>query len=112
MRQLACALVLLAACRPDGGAATPQSTGEPCDLPRTQGPSQPCCTKYGIDACGASLFCAALDGRATATCYLEHSRLDSEECGEDRQCASRSCNPAQRKCRALPMTKCSAEVGC
>ena len=36
---------------------------------RSQTLSQPCCTGWGADACGALLFCAAFDGRTQTTCY-------------------------------------------
>jgi hypothetical protein len=86
----------------------------PCDssIPKTQSLSQPCCQAYGIDACGAGLFCAAFDGRTQATCYAEHARMDQETCGEDVQCLSSSCNLDVGKCRSTPQTSCTQEVGC
>lgn len=86
--------------------------GGECQLPKSQGLSQACCPGHGIDACGASLFCAAYDGRTAPTCYAERSRLDQTECDEDRHCLSASCNVAMRLCRSTPTTTCSPEVGC
>jgi len=74
--------------------------------------SEPCCVDHGPDACGASLFCAAFDGRVQPTCYMEHSRLVGEECNGDRHCASRSCNRGLAACRAIPGEACTVAVGC
>ena len=64
-----------------------------CDaIAMTQGPSQPCCIAYGIDACGPNLFCAAFDGRSQPACYVDRSRLDGESCGADKHCLGASCN--------------------
>ncbi len=88
--------------------------GDPsaCAQPPSQGVSQPCCEARGVDACGAKLFCAAFDGRTVATCYLERSREDGEQCTQDRQCASQSCNTDLGACRALPGSNCTAMLGC
>jgi hypothetical protein len=67
---------------------------------------------YGIDACGANLFCAAFDGRTQPTCYPERSRLDLQSCDEDRHCASGSCSPMAKKCQSLPGMTCDPMVGC
>jgi hypothetical protein len=96
----------------DGGQASGGATSQPCEYSMSQGLSQPCCLEYGIDACGAYLFCAAFDGRIQPTCYAEHSRLDQQACTADVQCASSSCNVEQDKCRSLPRTSCSVDVGC
>lgn len=93
---------------PDGGGPQQDCTG----LAKSQGVSQACCLGYGIDACGASLFCAAFDGRTQPTCYAEHSRLDQETCTADNQCASSSCNTTAGACRSLPGSNCSATIGC
>ena len=93
----------------DGGPAVDQDCS---GLASSQSVSQPCCLAQGIDACGANLFCAAFDGRKQPTCYVEHSRLDTAECTEDRQCMSGSCNVEQSKCRSTPGTMCSEAVGC
>ena len=95
-------------CRP----AADGSTGSACTWPRTQTLSQPCCTEYGVDACGASLFCAAFDGRTQATCYLEKSRADAAECAADVHCLSGACNPELQRCRSLPGQACTREIGC
>jgi hypothetical protein len=80
--------------------------------PASQGPSEPCCLARGVDACGASLFCAALDGRTQPTCYLERSRLDGQACTADVQCASGGCNVPREACRATPGAPCTAALGC
>jgi hypothetical protein len=79
-----------------------------CKQPASQGLSQACCLQRGIDACGAMLFCAAFDGRATATCYSEYSRADGEECFENRHCKSKFCNLDTRKCSAGGTTTASS----
>ena len=68
----------------DAGAGT-------CSYPKVQNVSQPCCVAYGPDACGANLFCAALDGRTVATCYPLHSRLSGESCTGTEQCLDGTC---------------------
>lgn len=86
--------------------------GGACSQPPSQGLSQPCCRQYGIDACGANLFCAAFDGRQQPTCYAERSRPDGEECTADHQCVSASCNVEEGACRASPGMTCDRTVGC
>lgn len=76
----------------DGGA------GLGCPYPASQPLSGPCCPERGIDACGALLFCAALDGRTVPTCFPERSRKAWESCTEDRQCVKGSCNRAGGFC--------------
>ncbi len=93
----------------DGGAAIAQDC---MGIPASQTVSQPCCLASGIDACGASLFCAAFDGRKQPTCYLERSRLDMTECTEDRQCTSGECNLTARECRSVMGAACTEAVGC
>lgn len=94
----------------DGGLSSPDQdcTG----LSRSQTVSQPCCLAFGVDACGANLFCAAFDGREQPTCYVERSRKDLEACTEDRQCVSGACNSLSGKCRSTPLTKCDPATGC
>lgn len=92
----------------DGGWEDPAH----CTVPAIQGASEPCCLAYGIDACGAGLFCAAFDGRTEPTCYVERSQMDGSECTEDRQCASGSCNGEARACRSIPTTSCEPTIGC
>lgn len=93
----------------DGGANDP---ARDCEFPKSQTVSQPCCEGWGVDACGANLFCASFDGREQATCYLERSRADMTECSEDRQCTSGECNVEHGKCVSAPGTKCTSEIGC
>ena len=97
----------------DGGPGDGQPVDQDCtNLPKSQTASGPCCLAYGIDACGAGLFCAAFDGRAQATCYVEHSRADEETCTADVQCMSSSCNATAGKCRSSPAAACTTTVGC
>lgn len=91
VRSLALAAVLLTACdgtkvAGDGG----QDAG--CNYPRVQAVSQPCCEKWGLDACGALLFCAKFDGREVATCYPNRSRMVNESCQDDSHCVSNVCH--------------------
>jgi hypothetical protein len=102
-------LFLLAAC-----GATEDNRPLPCKemFPASQTLSEPCCPDWGIDACGAGLFCAAFDGRKQETCYPEFSRRDGDTCTEDRQCGSNSCNTEAGNCRASPYARCDAALGC
>ncbi|MDB5212769.1 MAG: hypothetical protein JWO86_696 [Myxococcaceae bacterium] len=82
----------------DGGAAPEEQADaavapDPaaCAYPKAQGPTAPCCESFGIDACGAKLACAALEGREIAVCYLEHSIESGKPCTNDRLCSSSSC---------------------
>lgn len=61
-------------------------------FPASQTASQPCCLDWGIDACGAELTCAALDGRTQPTCYPIYSRQDRQQCTADNQCISGACD--------------------
>ncbi len=102
--------ILVVGCGPSEGPSG--QTGCKNQTPRSQALSQPCCQEWGVDACGATLFCAAFDGRTQATCYPERSRADRTECTEDRQCTSGSCNLAAGRCRSTPYTACEAAIGC
>jgi hypothetical protein len=82
------------------------------NLPRVQGPSQPCCPAHGVDACGAHLFCASFDGRTVATCYYYGNQLGGMGCKEDSHCASQSCNLAVGLCRGTVGSKCVQSAGC
>lgn len=94
----------------DGGVVLdPASCGS---QPKSQAISQACCMGFGVDACGAGLFCAAFDGRTQPTCYAEHSRLAGEECSSDDQCVTLGCNTDVGKCEALPETECKSDIGC
>ena len=96
----------------DAGDAAVLDPGSCSAISKTQGPSEACCPGYGIDACGAGLFCAAFDGRTQATCYVDGSRADQTECSDDHQCTSGSCNATERKCRSLPGFACTSQTGC
>jgi hypothetical protein len=88
-------------------------SGSNCtNIPMTQGLSEPCCPSYGIDACGAGLFCAAFDGRKQATCYPERSRPNMTECFKDIHCMSGECNTKMKACKSLPNTKCTGDIDC
>jgi hypothetical protein len=80
--------------------------------PASQSVSQGCCTDWGVDACGANLYCAAFDGRTQTTCYQERSRDDLSECTADVQCASGSCSTARNACRSSSGNHCTVAVGC
>jgi hypothetical protein len=99
----------LAGCDGSGGGG---GGGADCSEPTSQGLSQPCCLAHGVDACGATLFCAAFDGRTQPTCYPERSRLTGESCFEDRHCASGSCHLEAGVCRGIPFADCDPEIGC
>jgi hypothetical protein len=68
-----------------------------CDggIPPSQPLSAECDPDHGQDACGAGLFCAALDGREVPTCYPVGSRLPGEECTASEQCANDLCVDGQ-----------------
>lgn len=97
-------------CRGNGGGGS--GGAPPCSFPRSQTLSEPCCTEHGADACGASLFCAAFDGRTQPTCYAERSRPDGAECTANLQCLSAACNVGVQRCQSLPGQPCTQEVGC
>ena len=78
---------------------------------KSRGPSESCCLAFGADACGATLFCAAFDGRTVPTCYVEKTRLDGEECGADVHCASGACADSG-VCRGSPGQPCTRDAGC
>ncbi len=90
------------------GATIPSCANTPPD----QTVSEPCCASYGVDACGAGLFCAAFDGRKYPTCYPLHSRQSLEACTADDQCALGSCNTATGFCRSSAYEPCTAATGC
>ena len=79
MRVLAITLVVpilwLAACSAPAGRSASGTGGNGgttasngCSDGPARGPTQSCCPQLGIDACGAGLICAALDGRTVAVC--------------------------------------------
>jgi hypothetical protein len=90
----------------------PAATGDCKNIPKVRVESESCCPDYGADACGADLFCAAFDGREIATCYREYSRLGLEECTDDVQCMTQSCNQETKKCRSETSDTCEAATGC
>jgi hypothetical protein len=81
-----------------------------CAGGRSRTLSEECCPDFGVDACGAGLFCAALDGREVPTCFLEGSRRSGETCEEDRSCGSGTCRAG--RCQSLLGESCSVDVGC
>ena len=93
----------------DAGATDASCTGA---FPVSQPLSAPCCTEWGIDACGAGLFCAALDGRTQATCYPERSRRHREGCLADNQCVSEHCHPVTKTCSLPPGASCNQGDPC
>lgn len=103
------AALLLLACgeRPEPGTG---STGG-CDIAKVRSLAESCCMSYGIDACGAGLFCAAFDGRTVATCYPNNSRTAGQTCTQDTHCMSATCGSKQL-CAALPTEACKPEWGC
>lgn len=84
---------------------------ESCSESKVQSLGEPCCEKYGIDACGAGLFCAKLDGRTVATCYPNNVRKSGETCTDDIQCMSNTCS-AGGECAASRNEECSPKGGC
>jgi hypothetical protein len=97
---------------PDGGPGDPPADAGLERLPPSQGLSEPCDPGWGLDACGAGLFCAAFDGRTVSTCYAEGVRRGGETCGEDRHCSNRSCALPAGRCRADAYQSCSPDLGC
>jgi hypothetical protein len=97
----------------DGGAGASDAGDTSCETTtaKSQALSQACCTGWGVDACGALLFCAAFDGRTQTTCYPEGSRLGGQSCAADSWCASHECAP-NGKCRALGNETCDPTTGC
>src|SRR5262249_54079347 len=81
-------------------------------FPASQTQSEPCCLEWGVDACGAGLFCAAFDGRTQPTCYAEGSRRDGATCNGNVQCVSGSCNTDHGHRRATAGTPCAPGLGC
>lgn len=97
-------------------AATNTTTNTPAadctNLGTVRGPSEPCCPTFGLDACGASLVCAALEGRTVPTCTLEGTQNSLEECTVDALCISGDCAEAVGLCASLVGESCQADVGC
>ncbi len=95
----------------DAGDGRPP-VGNCVGLGSARGPTQACCPTFGVDACGAGLFCDAFDGRSTYVCYAERSRLSGSECREDVHCGSGACALPAGRCMALPGEACTTDVGC
>ncbi len=95
---------------PDGG--TTDASSCTTTFPVSQPLSAPCCMGWGIDACGAGLFCAAFDGRTQATCYPERSRKHGETCLANNQCLSEHCSKVTNTCTLLPGSACSPGDPC
>lgn len=94
-----------------GAGPTPPSCQ---NVGRSQPQSAQCCPSYGVDACGAGLVCAALDGRTTATCYAEGSRQPGETCTVDALCQTKACNQQVGRCKfsSSDVVPCDPAVGC
>ena len=93
--------------------ASPSAVDDPnCEaqVGPSQTVSQRCCLSYGIDGCGANLFCAAFDGRTVATCYIGGSRKSLETCVEPTNCASGKCVAGQ--CQSAAQDVCKPAIGC
>jgi len=86
--------------------------GQSCkdEYPVSQGATEPCCPEWGVDACGANLFCAAFDGRTQPTCYGIRSRQAGQSCHEDRHCNSESC--IDGTCAYAKEQPCDGEIPC
>jgi hypothetical protein len=95
---------------PIAPAPTVDASTDECDGQKSRGPSEPCCFAFGVDACGANLFCAAFDGRTQTTCYPNGSRKGTEQCTADGQCASSACREGQ--CLSMLGEACDPLVGC
>lgn len=81
-------------------------------FPVSQPLSAPCCTEWNVDACGAGLFCAALDGRTQATCYPERSRRHGSTCLADDNCVSDHCDAQTKICNLRPGATCDPGDPC
>ncbi len=91
--------------------ASADGNREGCEAQKVQTLGAACCEDYGIDACGAGLFCAKLDGRTVATCYANNVRKPEETCTADVQCTTESCATSGR-CAAAGGTACQPKDGC
>jgi len=101
-------LSVIAAC----GFCTVCSDNGLCPEGASREESQSCCPDLEIDACGAGLVCAALDGRKQPTCYREHSRVDLSECSDDLLCISGACSITTHKCQSVRLAICEEATGC
>lgn len=105
---LAAFAIAAVGCRPTADAGE-ENLAACADRP-SRTVSEECCPDFGIDACGAGLFCAALDGREVPTCFVERSRQSGETCSEDRSCVNGGCQAG--RCQSTRGEICSVEVGC
>jgi hypothetical protein len=115
MRSLTATLTLclaLAGC--SGGGTDPATATTDCkSIDPVREVSQSCCPEWGVDACGAGLFCAAFDGRTMPTCYPLYSQRGLQGCTDDSHCASRACNPTTHLCKSGFMSEdCTSATGC
>lgn len=120
---LAVAVLSLFACASDADAPAPTvdagatlDAGPPSDCrlstPALQTMSEPCCAAWGRDACGALLYCAAIDGRTLPSCAPEGSQGPLERCSEDVACASGTCSSTTSLCLGELGDPCTVETGC
>lgn len=86
------------------GATTPSTPPFVCtpDITKARGPTQSCCPDFGVDACGPTLVCAALDGRTVPVCYPAQSRAYGETCNVDAICLTKHCSLDQKRCDGGP----------
>lgn len=98
----------------DGSVGNDAAPTAPCpaDVGPARAASERCCPSFGTDACGAGLFCAALDGRTIPTCYPERSRPVGASCTAGNQCVSGGCSATQGVCQPGRGEMCTNEVGC
>jgi hypothetical protein len=99
----------------DGGAGAASDLavqGDCGGLGPARGPSESCCSSFGIDACGAGLLCAALDGRTIPVCYAVGSRMSGQSCTVDGLCVSGACNMTLHECKASVWETCDPSIGC
>lgn len=92
-------------CKEDDQCVTRKCVKKHCEVPDATdsdpcarglvGPSQVqsalCNPAYGVDACGAGLFCAAFDGRLCGTCYPERRQFGGDPCAAPEHCANLNC---------------------
>lgn len=94
-----------------GLCAAASANGNTTYIPPVQGPSEACDPTYGIDACGAGLFCAAFDGRKLSTCYFNKSRTKGQTCALSEHCTTNTC--ASGVCAGAPFgAPCQTDFDC
>ena len=93
------------------GCADESTTAEVEEVQPSQGASELCNPDFGIDACGAGLFCEAFDGRKYHTCYILGSRLIGDECSSDEHCVTKNCEGDT--CGGAPLgAACATDFDC